>query len=75
VPCGARSGLPFFAILSTEGKKAGDSNLLPGGRNIGYPAQPDEIAAFQKLLKQTAPHLTAEQLSHLVSYLQKPVAH
>jgi hypothetical protein len=72
---GERSGVPFFVFLNDQGKKLADSNALPGGQNIGYPAKPEEITAFQKLLKQTAPRLTDAQLSPLITYLQKPVSH
>jgi hypothetical protein len=62
---GAKSGLPFFAIVDSTGKKLGDSNMAPGGQNIGYPATKGEIASFIKLLKSTAPHLAESQLAAL----------
>jgi thioredoxin-related protein len=68
---GSKSGLPFYAFLSVEGKKIADSNVMPKDQNIGYPGTPEEIAAFSTLLKQTAPRMTEEQRSQIVAYLQK----
>jgi hypothetical protein len=62
---GAKSGLPFYAVLDSTGKKLANSNMAPGGKNIGYPATRDEIASFVKLLKSTAPRLSAAQLDAL----------
>ena len=70
---GARSGVPYYAILNEEGKKIADSNAMPGGGNIGYPAIPTEILAFRNLLKRTAPRLTDDELVPLAAYLQRPV--
>lgn len=58
---GEKSGLPFYAVLDRSGKKLADSNVMPGNANIGYPAQPEEVAAFESILKKTAPGMTAEQ--------------
>lgn len=68
---GAHAGLPFYAILDAKGKKLGDANLMPNNMNIGYPAKPDEIAAFEKLIQDTAPHLTSAQRGALDSYLKE----
>jgi len=74
---GEKSGLPFYAILDATGKKLADSNALPGNQNIGYPGSPEEIRAFAKLLKDTAPHLSAGQLDKFTVYLKEhaPAAH
>ena len=68
---GAKSGLPFYAFLNGEGKKIADSNVMPKDQNIGYPGTPEEIVAFEKLLKRTAPRMTDEQRGPVVAYLQK----
>ena len=68
---GAKSGLPFYAFLDAKGKKLADANALPGGKNIGYPATPEEIAAFEKLMKETAPRMTEADRTKLVDYLKK----
>ncbi len=72
---GATSGLPFYAFLTSDGKKMADSNVMPKDQNIGYPGSPDEIAAFETLLKQTAPRMTDEQRGQIVAYLHKNAPH
>ena len=70
---GEKSGLPFYAFLSAKGKKLADSNVMPGKDgtlgNIGYPGSREEIAAFDALLKQTAPKMKADARKSLVDYL------
>ena len=61
---GEKSGLPFFAIVDAKGKKLADSNAV-NGKNIGYPATKEEIAAFVKLLRSTAPRLSSAELDRL----------
>jgi len=68
---GEKSGLPFYAFLTSQGKKTADSNVMPKDQNIGYPGTPEEIVAFDNLLKQTAPRMTDEQRGQIVAYLQK----
>lgn len=58
---GAKSGLPFFVVLDAKGERIADSNRMPGGKNIAWPASPEEIEAFDKFLQDTAPLMTAEQ--------------
>ena len=69
---GAKSGLPFYAVLSSRGKQLANSNALPGANgemeNIGYPAAPKEIAAFDGLLKKTAPSMNATARQSLIAY-------
>ena len=70
---GAKSGLPFYAFLSPKGKKLADSNVMPSKegapKNIGYPGSREEIAAFDALLKQTAPKMKPDARKNLVDYL------
>jgi thiol:disulfide interchange protein len=66
---GANAGLPFYFFLDKEGKKIGDSMVLPGGKNIGHPANAKEIAAFAGLLERTAPRMTSRQRARIVEYL------
>lgn len=68
---GEKSGLPFYAFLDAKGKKIADSNVMPKNQNIGYPGSPEEISAFENLLKKTAPRLTSGQLATIVAFLQK----
>lgn len=58
---GAKSGLPFIVILNSAGTKITDSNRMAGGQNIGAPASGPEIEEFDKILKETAPRMTADQ--------------
>ncbi len=67
---GEKSGLPFYVFLDDKGKKLADSNAMPKEQNIGYPGDPDEIAAFVGLLKKTAPRLKAAEAAQLVSALK-----
>lgn len=72
---GAKSGIPFFAILDEKGKKLADSNALPGGKNIGYPAAPEEIAAFEEILKRTATRMKEKDRTRLIEHLKKVAPH
>ncbi|MDR3691064.1 MAG: thioredoxin family protein [Fimbriimonas sp.] len=62
------SGIPYFAVLTPDGKKIGDS-LLPNKQNMGYPSEPAEVAAFKVLLQKTAPHMTGNDISKVVTFL------
>lgn len=68
---GANSGLPFFAFLDGNGKKLADSNVMPKGQNIGYPAAKEEIVEFGKLLEATAPGMSQEERTAITTYLEK----
>jgi hypothetical protein len=68
---GEKSGLPFFAFLDRKGKKIADANVLPGGQNIGCPAKSEEIAAFEKLLRQTAPRMSDADRATVTDRLKK----
>jgi len=63
------SGIPFFAILSPDGVKLGDS-LLPGKQNMGFPAEPQEVVAFMALLKKTAPRMTETDRTTVETFLK-----
>ena len=68
---GEKSGLPFYAFLDAKGKMIANSNAMPNDQNIGYPAEKEEIAAFEGLLKKSAKHMTDEQRSQVMSYFVK----
>jgi hypothetical protein len=67
---GKAEGVPWYAVLDADGKARITSNA-PGTRpdrdstNIGFPSDPEAIEHFLNMLKQTAPHLSAEQLGEL----------
>jgi thiol:disulfide interchange protein len=68
---GARSGLPFFVVLDAAGRKIADSNIMPGGGNVGHPYTPEEVAAFDQFLVRTAPRMTPEQRARIRAYLDR----
>lgn len=74
---GAKSGLPFYAILSPKGDKLADSNVMPQNQNIGYPGSPEEIKAFLGILEKTAPRLAPADRAKLADHLTKnaPTTH
>jgi hypothetical protein len=65
---GAKAGLPYMVVLNEKGEKIADSNRMPKGGNIGCPASPEEVDAFNKILEETAPGITAEQRAKLGAY-------
>jgi thiol:disulfide interchange protein len=66
---GKDSGLPFYVFLDRNGKKVADSNAMPDGTNIGFPAVPKEIEAFVGLMNKAAPNLVASDRAVLEQYL------
>jgi thiol:disulfide interchange protein len=67
---GQKAGLPFYVFLDGTGKKIADSNAMPDGSNIGFPAIPAEDAAFMALIDKTAPRLSAAERKTLDAYLR-----
>jgi len=67
----ADAGLPYYFFLDKDGKKLGDSLVMPGGQNIGHPANAEEIKAFEKLIEKSAPRMTGAERAQIVSYLTK----
>jgi thioredoxin-related protein len=66
---GAMSGLPFYVFLNGAGAKVADSNAMPDGSNIGFPAVPDEIRAFIALMDRAVPALPPANRQILTDYL------
>lgn len=71
---GAKAGLPFYVFLDATGTKIADSNAMPGGQNIGFPATPVERDAFLGVLAKTAPRLDAARRATLRGYLTSVIA-
>jgi hypothetical protein len=68
---GEQSGLPFMAILDAKGKKLVDTNRDGTQKsNIGYPARPEEIEHFMKMLK-TAPRLSDADRTRIETWLKE----
>lgn len=66
---GGTGELPYIVILNANGEKIADSNRVPPkGVNIGCPASPEEIKAFNEMLKETAPRISEEQRAKLGAY-------
>jgi thiol-disulfide isomerase/thioredoxin len=75
---GNKMGIPFFAVLNSDGKLLMNSVRkplgTPTGQNIGFPAAPEEIEHFVTMLKTGAPKATPEQLDALRAFLANPEA-
>lgn len=71
----ADAGLPYYFFLDKDGKKIGDSLVMPGGKNIGHPANVEEIKAFEQLLEKSAPRMTGAERAQIVSYLTRNAPH
>jgi hypothetical protein len=67
---GADGGVPWWAILSENGKVLVTSND-EDGNNIGYPRSKSEQAHFRTMLEQTAIRLTADEITSLVDALNR----
>ena len=72
---GAESGIPFFVALDSSGSKIADSRLLPHGGNVGFPEEPEEIAAFDAFLVRTAPGITLLERLQIRAYLNRTARH
>jgi thiol:disulfide interchange protein len=68
---GEKSGLPYYVFLDGSGRKIADSNAMPDGGNIGFPATPQELQVFMSLIDRTAPKLSAPDRSKIAAYLNR----
>ena len=66
---GKGSGVPVYIFFDSSGKVLATSMAMPGGKNIGHPATPEEIKAFAGLLEKTAPRMSAAQRGQVTDYL------
>jgi thiol-disulfide isomerase/thioredoxin len=66
---GKNAGLPFFAVVNPAGKMLANSNKDETKGNIGYPAAPEEIAHFMKMLK-TGGKLSDSERSSIEKWLK-----
>jgi thiol-disulfide isomerase/thioredoxin len=65
---GGPDGLPYSAFLNAKGALIINSKL--NGNNIGYPAQPQEIAHFIDMMKKAAPKMAEEDLQTVETALK-----
>jgi len=68
---GKGSGVPVYIFFDSAGNRLATSMSMPDGKNIGHPATPEEIKAFDGLLQKTAPRMTAAQRQQVTDYLSK----
>lgn len=64
-------GIPWMAIVDTEGKSLITSTDSPTGMNIGHPMETEELDHFMVMLQKTAQRLTPEQLTELRTRWQR----
>ena len=65
-----KTGLPFFVIISPTGKTLGTS-IAPKTGNIGYPAEPAEVAHFMGLMSKSSPTLSMAERAKVEAYLKE----
>ena len=67
-----KAGLPWMVLLDAEGKALATADGPKG--NIGYPAEPEEIAHFLGMLKKAGHRISADQLGQIEKTLQDAAA-
>ena len=68
---GKGSGVPVYLFFDSTGNRIATSMAMPGDKNIGHPATPEEIKVFEGLLEKTAPKMTAAQRKQVSEFLSK----
>jgi thiol:disulfide interchange protein len=66
---GGTGGIPFYVFLDGTGKVLADANSMPDGSNIGYPAKPEEVRAFDTVLMKGLPKLPADIRAKVIEYI------
>jgi uncharacterized protein YyaL (SSP411 family) len=61
-------GIPWFVFLDGDGQPVVNSTGPKG--NVGFPAEPFEIAHFQTMLQTVRTHLTDAEISTLIRVLE-----
>lgn len=69
-PASEKAGIPWFAVLDSDGKVIVDSSFQ--GSNIGFPATEQEIAAFGEFLKRGTKALSEAEVQTLLGTLKQP---
>ena len=67
---GKGGGIPWFAVLGSDGKAVATSDGPDG--NIGFPAKPDEVEYFVKVLNATRRKITEKDVEALKASLAPP---
>jgi len=68
---GAKSGIPFFAMIDKDAKTLATSNVMPKDSNIGYPGSFDEMLAFMKVIKTGAPKMKDDEAFSMIDFFWK----
>ena len=68
---GGTGGIPFFVFLDAQGTVLSDANGMPNGGNIGYPANPAEVKAFETAMLKGAPNMPADVRTKILEYIAK----
>ena len=68
---GGTGGIPYYVFLDGKGVVLSDANGLAGGANIGYPANPTEVAAFDLVLAKGVPKMPADVRAKIIAYITK----
>lgn len=66
---GKEGGIPWFAVLDSQGKTIADSYRM-NGKNLGYPFTDQEIEVFTKLIKEVSKKIDAKDLGKLAKSLK-----
>lgn len=72
---GGPAGLPYSAFLDTDGalivNSRAPSAKVGDGDNIGFPAEPNEVEWFIKMMKKAAPKISEEDLRTIKNALSE----
>jgi len=69
-PASVESGIPWFTVLDHSGKEIVNSSLMDG-KNVGFPASDEEIAAFSSFLRKSKQKMTESDIEFLQESLVK----
>jgi hypothetical protein len=64
---GAEGGIPWFAILDSDGEKLATSNLPDSGQNIGFPSEVSGQKHFAEMLQSTCQRMSAQEIQDLAA--------
>jgi hypothetical protein len=66
---GGTGGIPFYVFLDGQGTVLSNANNMPGGGNIGYPANAVEVKAFDDVLAKGLPKLPADIRAKVIAFI------
>jgi uncharacterized protein YyaL (SSP411 family) len=70
---GASGGIPWYAVLTADGKVAATSDLTPGN-NIGFPTEPAEIDHVVHMFTDGHQHMTDGQIKAVRDAFERAAA-